>query len=656
MGASTASNTAPPDINLLAPPVTAEDSIGGFTKFPNPNTTFQNPLWVEGIVEDEQREIRTLASAQLRWDPAAWVSFFGNISYDREDSKTRNYTPLGVVVGTDEDGNLSYSQGLNDTWNAELQASLRRDFGPLNTRVTIRGLMERDREEDISASGNVLVIKDTPTLEAVPSSSQFSGSSEEEVRSNGWLVDTAFDYDARYILTALVRRDGSSLFGREERWQTYYRVAGKWRISEEDWFNIPNVDELGISVSRGTAGGRPPFSAQYEVWSLSNGVPTKSQLGNRFLRPSQTVEHDVSVNAVLFDRWEMTATYAWQQTSEQLQTANLLAFYGYPTQWQNGGTIEGNTIEFTLNAPVIQTPRFGWTTTFVADRSDSVIEEWPFACESPAWRFRCAGRGVYEVWGYNFVTSDALFEAHRGGELIGFEDQFDRNDDGYLVWVGEGFSYTDGAGTDDDLNTGDDLWGTSTTIGGETYNWGIPFRERDGGGGLLRKQVGDAAHINLGWINNFNFGAFSLHAQLHAKVGGDVQNTQHQYMIPDDVAPMMDQAGRPTGLKKPRAYWTTLYSDAGGTDFFNEDGSYLKLRQVILNYRVPQSQLARLRLSDMGISSLTLGLIGRELATWTNYRGFDPEQGLSLTGGSQTGAGGTYPPTSSYTLEFQVTF
>jgi hypothetical protein len=77
---------------------------------------------------------------------------------------------------------------------------------------------------------------------------------------------------------------------------------------------------------------------------------------------------------------------------------------------------------------------------------------------------------------------------------------------------------------------------------------------------------------------------------------------------------------------------------------------------VSLNYRLTPSQLARFGLSNVGITSLTLGLIGRDLYTWTNYRGWDPEQGVSLAGGSQTGAGGTYPPTSSYTLEFGLTF
>jgi hypothetical protein len=184
----------------------------------------------------------------------------------------------------------------------------------------------------------------------------------------------------------------------------------------------------------------------------------------------------------------------------------------------------------------------------------------------------------------------------------------------------------------------------------------MPFQEREPGGGLLRQIIGDAKHTNIGWINNFNFGAFTMHAQLHAKIGGDVQNTQHQYLIPSDNAPQQDQYGKETGLKKPKSYYTVLYATAGGSTYFNEDGSYLKLRQISVNYRVPPRRLAQVGLSNFGITGMTLGLIGRNLYTLTDYRGWDPEQGLSLSGGQQTLGVGGYPPTRTYSAEFQLTF
>src|SRR5690606_22327061 len=92
---------------------------------------------------------------------------------------------------------------------------------------------------------------------------------EEEVLARGFLWDTAFDYDGKYILTVLGRRDGSSLFGPDNRWHNYYRLAGAWRLGEEPWFQIPHVDEFKLSFARGTAGGRPGFSHQYETWQVA---------------------------------------------------------------------------------------------------------------------------------------------------------------------------------------------------------------------------------------------------------------------------------------------------------------------------------------------------------------------------------------------------
>ena len=227
------------------------------------------------------------------------------------------------------------------------------------------------------------------------------------------------------------------------------------------------VDEFKLSYARGTAGGRPPFQAQYEVWQLVNGQPRKTQLGNKELRPEHTTEQEVSLDMIVGGNYGVTLTHAWQNTTEQLVTAALPGFVGYSTQWKNGGTVSGHTTELTIEARVIQTPRVAWTSTIVADYSEAKIEEWPFACENPAWRYYCTGVGMYEIWGSSHVHSQEMLLAHHGGALADRATEFMLNDDGLMVWVGEGNTYRDGFSNQ--------LWGTTTSIGGATYNWGIPF-------------------------------------------------------------------------------------------------------------------------------------------------------------------------------------
>jgi TonB-linked SusC/RagA family outer membrane protein len=671
--------TTPRDVDITARPQSQQDSIESlcdvfdcrYDRYVIPdNSSTSNPLWVEATNEDDTRNTRTQGSATLRWEPASWLNLTGTVSYDRQDSKRIDYIRSSPATG---DGNLDFETDINDTWNANTQAQLRREFGDFNARVTFQASMERDKNESLDAGGSSFVFPGLPTLEAMNQDGIEASSSQSETRSNGFLVDTALDYQGRYIATVLLRRDGSSLFGPDERWQTYYRVAGNWRMSEEEWFPIDALDEFSLRYSRGSAGGRPGFSNQYEVWALSNGSVQKSQLGNLALKPSYTVENDITLQAVV-GRWEVIGTYAWQRTDDQIRSVPLPGYFGYPARWMNLGAVEGTTWEFTVNGQVMQTQNFQWNTTVVFDKSNATIVEWPrpLACSgAEAWRFRCKGIGLYTVWSHHFVDSTTLFEDHRAGALMGFEDEFVKDDNGMYVWVGAGdVTYQDGPGPDGiligpgpdgvdgtaDDNHLDNLWGTSGLVNGATYEWGIPFKVADEFGTDKRLELGDGAHANLGWINNFRYGAFTFFSQFHAKIGGQIQNTGFKNITATGNSPQTDQFGRPEGLKKPARYWEVIQNGPNGSSFFSEDTSYIKLRQVSVNYRVQPTQLARFGLSNVGVTSMQVGLVARNLWMWTNFSGWDPEAGLSLTGGSQTNGGTNYPPTKTYTVEFQVTF
>jgi TonB-linked SusC/RagA family outer membrane protein len=649
--------SALPDVDI-----TAKDLTGLYLQTPDPDDDYENPLWSAAIRDEKERTARTLASTNISWDPANWINFRAGASYDRQDQKNLDYWPIGFpTIGnfdSDGDGDIAYETDISDAWNAEAQVSLRRDFGPLNSRVTARGIFERERNESVDAEADILQIEGVKSMDAVLATDQRGNSLETETRTNGYLIDTALDYAGRYIVTALGRRDDSSVFGPDERVHHYYRLGGAWRLGEESWFSLPGVSEFKISAARGTAGGRPGYSAQYEVWTLDNGVATKTQLGNRDLKPSLTTENEVSLEMVFLDRFGIELTHAWQRSEDQLYEVPLLAYTGYSTQWQNGGTIEGKTTELSIQAQLIQTQRFGWSSTFVADYSTARIAEWPFPCTNPAWLFRCQGNGLYEIWGVRFIDTFERLAQHDNGSAANNMDQFQINDDGLMVWVGAGNSYQDGPGADGIAGTTDDLWGSpSGVVGGRTYAWGMPIVEADASGSSsFRQKIGDGTHYNLGWINSFTFGAFSLHAQMNAKIGGEAVNTQHQGMINNrNSYPLMDQFGRPEGLKKPVGYWQAIYAGGGASTYFVEDGSYLKLRVLSANYRFPPNQLARFGLARMGITSMQLGLIARDVFTITDYRGFDPEQGLAVTGAAQT-AGSAYPPSRTFTAEIQLTF
>jgi len=631
---------------------TIKGENGAYLQQPDPLVAYQNPLWTNASRENDQSGTRTLSSAGLNWSPLSWLTTSATIGYDRSDNESRSYvpkgTPLNVGQSGETDGSLWFFNSFRDTYNAEAQVTLRKDIGALNARTTLRGLMERDRTESGSRTGTNFILIDVPQLSNIRAEDQRATSSEQEIRASGYLWDTAFDYDGKYIFTVLGRRDGSSLFGPDNRWHSYYRVAGAWRIAEESWFNVPNVNELKVSLARGTAGGRPGFSAQYEVWNLTNGIPTQTTLGNALLAPELTTENEVSLNFVAFDRYGLVVTHAWQETTDQLVQAALPNFAGYNTQWINAGTVAGHTTEIEFEAQLIQRPSLGWTSVIVADYNYATIKEWPIACATPGFRYNCAGEPVYGIYSWWLVKDHAGLNKHRAGEAVPYANQFEVNDEGFLVWVGEGNHYWEGVEKS--------LWGTtSPKIGGRTYQWGHPFPEQNAAGNNLRQLMGESSPTNFGFINNVRVKGFTIHGHLQAAIGGQSNNRNHQTMSNTTVAtsPVMDQAGKPEGLKKPIAYFRS--ANDGDASYFIEDSSYLKLRTLSVNYAMNSAQVSRLGLGAMGLNNLSVGLIGRNLFTFTSYAGFDPEQALNLNTRLNSDGGG-YPPTRSLTAEITLTF
>jgi TonB-linked SusC/RagA family outer membrane protein len=631
---------------------TVKDAAGNFIQQPDPNVAYQNPLWTQATRENNQRGTRTLANVGVNWSPLTWMSAGASVGYDRNDFWLRSYVPKGTPANVGSSGELDgliyFRETERDTWNSEGQVTLRRDFGALNVRTTGRGLLERDAFLEGTRSGQGFVLLGIPQVDNIRAEDRTATSSQEEVRASGYLWDTAFDYAGRYIFTVLGRRDGSSLFGPDNRWHNYYRAAGAWRIGEERWFDIPNVNELKVSVARGTAGGRPGFFSQYETWQLTGGVPTKGSLGNTFLAPEHTTENEISLNMVVFNRYGLVLTHARQETRDQLVQAPLPSFTGYSTQWVNAGTIAGRSTEVELEAQLIQRPNLGWTSMLVADYNQATIKDWPIPCQTPGWRFNCTGEPVYGLYSWWLVKDHAGLNRHRGGNTVPFANQFQVNDEGFLVWVGEGNNYWEGF----DKN----LWGTvSPMIGGRTYQWGHPFPEQNPQGNNTRQLMGEGSPTNFGWTNNLRVRSFHFHAHMQAAIGGQANNRQNQTMTNTAIAtaPRMDQSGKPDGLKKPIAYFRS--ANDGDASYYIEDAAYLKLRTLSATVQLSQGQIQRLGIGALGMHNLSVGLIGRNLFTVTNYEGFDPEQALNL-GSRQNSDAGQYPPTRSLTAEITVTF
>ena len=631
----------PRDVNLGR-----RDESGEFLQLPDSTYLVENPIWYENSREFDEQRTRTLASVDARYNPFSFLTFIGNIAYDRSDERQHAYTPKGTSISltseTESDGYLSKRTRIGDVLNASLQGNLQYYFGPLSTRTVVRALIEQQREDYVRADGSDFFVSDVPRLNTAATRSVQS--SFEEVRSTGYFVEETLDYGGKYVLTALGRIDGSSLFGENERWHPYYRLGGSWLLSEEPWWGFDPLTLFKLRYSIGTAGGRPGFYAQYETWSVGNtGTVAKNTLGNKDLKPEHTTEQEMGIDMIFNDRYSLQLTYATQVTKDQIIQIPLPAMFGYVSQYANTGVQSGHTYEATLEAQIINRPGFNWSTTLVADRSRSRIDEWNRSCffsGTFALRQYCQGNAISDMFGERFLQSHSEIAARHPDEA----DQFQVNDDGYVVWVGDGADWRQGLAQN--------LWGTSGVVDGEQYAWGQPILDRDETGFNVVQKIGSSIpDVSLGWLNNVFWRGFQFHSQLHAQIGGEVYNNTKQRLYQHERHGDYDQRSKDPETRKTIDYYQTLYNRNNNTSHFVEDGSYLKLRALSVQYRFNQDQLNRVGIGGV-MRNLSLGVNARNLFTITNYSGFDPEVGSVVHRYDSF----DYPNARQLTLTAEITF
>jgi hypothetical protein len=339
----------------------------------------------------------------------------------------------------------------------------------------------------------------------------------------------------------------------------------------------------------------------------------KATLGNTALKPEHATENEFGIDAIVMDRVSIQLSHSRTKVQDQLLAIPLVGAFGFESQWQNAGTVEGRTWEATIEARLFESPTMSWKMGLVADRSRHRVTEFNTPCYfTSVISYRCAGETLGSMYGSHFLRSpDELPEVHAGSR-----DAFEVNDDGLLVPVGAANDHTEGVSKR--------LWGTSITIDGIDYLWGIPIRLKDAEGADSIVRIGESQpDYRLGLSNSFSWKGLNVYGLFDMWAGGNVYNSLKQRLYQWYRSADEDQVGKPEELKKPVRYYDELYNGNNENDWFVEDGGFLKLRELSVKYRFGAQQLGPL--SRLGTRGITLGLIGRNLFTVTDYTGYDPE-------------------------------
>ncbi len=601
-----------PDVNL-----NLENPDGQPHLFiPDPwEATTENPLYNLYKQQNLNERSRLIGAYNLKYDIASFLNVEAKYAYENSRTDVTQYNPYDTYQRAGSDAVYSEGylyKGTSKIFSQTAQATVNFDqtFGLFNTRAKFSYLVEDFRYDFFSSTGTKFSVADLPTFNAISPANKTSSSSQEKILAENLFGILYVDYRDKYIFDGMIRRDGSSLFGENERYKNYFRVSGAWRISQD--IEIPGIDELKIRSAYGTAGQRPHlFSMQYEVMGLVGGTPSsKFQLGNKNLKPSKSTEMEVGLNVDFLRKFRFEAVYSITNTDDQFLNVPLASHLGgWSFQWQNAGALEAKVIEASLGAIIIDNRDFNWNMNLVFDKAVTKITR----LDVPAYQTGPQGQEADKVF---YIKEGEYFGVIYGNDWVRTLEQMARqlpsgttisdyviNSDGYVIRKG----------TEGTVNE-------------------LPFKVLDENGNVAYMKIGNTQpDFKMGLSNSLTFKGFGLYMLWEWKQGGDLYNRSAQWLTRDDRHGMMDMAGKPENEKKTIQYFKAFYDVNNVNSFWIEDASFLKLREVAVYYDMPREMFANFAKGTF--KGIRIGVVGRNLLTISNYSGYDPE--VQTTEGTQ---------------------
>lgn len=539
---------------------------------------------------------------------------------------------------------------------------------------------EKNRLEEVQLSGTNFVTENVTTLNAAGLfnlAELYSRAGASALL--GFYGRVSYDYNGRYLLNATVRRDGSSVFGPENRWGNFPSVSVGWRFSDENFMmGASNILTDGkIRASWGITGnqeiGNYDSYQQFEFGSYFyngvSGVRTSPRLGNAALKWEETTQSNIGIDLTFLNgAISFVGDYYVKETKDLLYDERLPNELGFPGSVRtNAGSIQNKGIELMVSAFPIRNKNFSWQTTLnwslvrnkITDLPSNYIDDiWSVEMGKEAGNFfGYQYLGIYQFDQSNAWTADystqliPVFQKDAAGNLI-----IEKNMQPVLL----GYTTPDGkpyTGTVQQMTTngvvskgGDVIWQNRADDKGE-FNGNIGNEDRQFlGYGQPR--------WSLGLTNSFSYKGFSLSFTVYGNFGGSIYNDNRRNLASFSNTNTTPDAYFIYNMWKYPGQITDTYRGGdrtadnmrrGGSQFL-ESGDFLRLQSVRLGYQLPEriSKKAAMRI-------LNLFFYGINLLTWTEYKGFDPEVGQRsvLKPGNDTGR---YPRRREIGMGLNISF
>ncbi len=613
---------------------------------PDSVTLYTNPLYTQFIADNVVRRARTLINVNGVYRPFSWLSVAADGNYDRGDLNQVSYTARGTPLVTSS-GGLSPSTGslyiannITDGYILTGTATATKQFGALTARLSERAEARREYNPSLNTTGTDFA---TEGLKAMAQArTKNSSQSITDYRVMGSITTLGLSYADKYIGDFLWRREGNSLFGSANRWNTFGRASVAWLLTEENWFPFTSFNNFKLRYCFGVRGVSPNFSNQYEAMtSDGSGAIRRSSLGNVNITPTFTQESELGLDLSWNSRLSVSLTYVKNSSKDVFVNIPAPAVSGYQVVVTNPARLGGTVYEATVQGAILTNPRgLQWTMLLVADHSDLNTGQFGRTCFADGLQHKCDGIRLTEMWGNQIVRDKADLPARHINSL----SQFDVNDEGFVVPVGIGNTWRDGISKS--------LWGSTVIVDGVSYGWGLPLPRYDANGQLTYAKIGDSnPSLKYGFNNNFRYGNFRLYVQAAGQFGGNVYANSNQTFYASGDHPNVDQYGKPDELKKSVRYYNAVSNNNNlYLANFVESGAHVAISELLLGYTFEAKQYPFL--TKIGVGRMQVDLMGRNLATFTRY------SGLNVMAGSPTVRfdDATYPLTRTFTSVITLTF
>jgi len=554
------------------------------------------------------------------WKPLDGLRYKFNFGYSFVPRRENYYN------GAEQNDLNGYGYIFNaetQSYTAENILTYAKDFGKHHFDLTALYASSRKKYHDNTAAASKFINDELLWHNLGGGGTQTAKSYTDLYTTVSQMGRLNYSYDSRYLFTFTVRRDGSSVFGEDNKYGTFPSVALGWNIANEKFMEKTQgwLNNLKLRLSYGKAGNEA-IGVYETLAKMSNAAITmdgqsatalypSSRMGNSGLGWETTKTFNIGIDfGLLNNRINGNIDFYTSTTTDLLLQRNLPKISGYSNVYMNMGKTANKGLEVTINSKNIVTKDFTWGTNLVWSWNKNEIKDLYGDEKSDIGNRWFIGEPISVIYDYEMVGIWQKDEIERGDHLK-WDPQAQPGDVKLRDVNGDG-----------KIDPNDDK-----TIQGQT----------------TPKWIG-------GLTNTFTYKNLSLSIFIQTVQGLKRNNSL--------LAMASDEMGRRNSTTEI-GYWTESnpsneYRSLSKTSNrwgygFPCDASFTRIKDITLSYQFPAQITNALR-----ISALTVYASARNLATFTSWKGWDPESDIT-----QRGWGGyenNYPMTKSYVFGLNVTF